>query len=266
MVNVLQNEQISQESPRTSKPSSKSSNSSHVTKEAAPRFTYAAWDDKGKICLLAKFEVQFQITFTTSVKDQKITEKLPLDANVKATCGSVLDGPMIDLSWRGGFQFRITFEKAIDSNEWGVERMDLVYNLGDTLFYGSLIRRIMKAETKKEGLSQFITPVGKSYYCPASPAVSLYNKKGDQTVVVRFTNIQIQAYDIRNGKFSAEKRCSEVAFGSGVSEPLDIMQIPNDSVQMVVGCFTFLVALGTVAGYAFYRSWFVKRVDYDTMA
>ncbi|RWS14597.1 lysosome-associated membrane glyco5-like protein [Dinothrombium tinctorium] len=144
--------------------------------------------------------------------------------------------------------------------------MDLVYNLGDTLFSGSVIRKSVKAESKKSSLKQFETPLGKSYFCPAPPAVNLYDKKGEQTVFVRLTSIQIQAFEIKNGKFSTEKRCPEVAFGSGVAEPLDLTSIQTDSVQMVVGCITVFVAIGTVAGYAGYRSLFVKRVEYDTMA
>lgn len=60
-------------------------------------------------------------------------------------------------------------------------------------------------------------------------------------------------------------RCGLVGFGSGVIAPFYMTYHEDDSASMVVGAITIFVSLATVAGYAVYRSWFIKKVDYDTM-
>lgn len=64
--------------------------------------------------------------------------KIPTDATAKGRCDYLLDEkPVLDVSWLGGFTFRIIFEKA-GENRWGVNSMDLLYNTADSLFRGSV--------------------------------------------------------------------------------------------------------------------------------
>lgn len=61
-------------------------------------------------------------------------------------------------------------------------------------------------------------------------------------------------------------RCGLVGFGSGVIAPFYLMGYhEDDSASMIVGVITIFVSVATVAGYAVYRAWFIKKVDYDTM-
>ena len=60
-------------------------------------------------------------------------------------------------------------------------------------------------------------------------------------------------------------RCSSVGFGSGVASPIYVTLEQDDSVPVIVGSITCMVSILVVIGYAVYRSWFVRRVDYDTM-
>lgn len=60
-------------------------------------------------------------------------------------------------------------------------------------------------------------------------------------------------------------RCGQVGFGSGVPAPIYISLEQDDSVPVIVGSITIMVSILLVVGYAVYRSWFVRRVDYDTM-
>lgn len=46
------------------------------SKETSPKFTYAVWDENGKICILAKFEAAFQITYETSNGKQVLVRRL----------------------------------------------------------------------------------------------------------------------------------------------------------------------------------------------
>jgi hypothetical protein len=62
-------------------------------------------------------------------------------------------------------------------------------------------------------------------------------------------------------------RCGQVGFGSGVIAPFYIVNYQEDeSISMIVAAITIMVSLSTIAGYAIYRSWFFKKVDYDTMS
>jgi hypothetical protein len=55
-------------------------------------------------------------------------------------------------------------------------------------------------------LAQFVTPLGKSYFCPSPNVLDLTDQKsGDKTVIVRLSNVQMQAFDITAGKFSPGK-------------------------------------------------------------
>lgn len=56
-----------------------------------------------------------------------------------------------------------------------------------------------------------------------------------------------------------------VGFASGLSAPFGMQPGESDGVQMVVVTITILCSILTVLGYALYRSWFVKRVDYGVM-
>lgn len=106
-----------------------------TSKEAGPKFTFSAWDDSGKICILAKLEAVFTITYESNYGQQvssgliicvcirlehfqlkffyfiqHLTMKLPRDLTVKGRCPNLLDKkPILDLHWRGGFTFRVVF-------------------------------------------------------------------------------------------------------------------------------------------------------------
>lgn len=131
----------------------------------------------------------------------------------------------------------------------------------------------------------FTTVMGKSYFCPSPPIINLYESKtGQPSVVVRLTNVHLQAFQIEKGKFAPSNknsitilkficqffhlivsRCSQVSFGSGVAAPLYISLEQDDSVPVVVGTLTVIVSILVIVGYAVYKSWVFKPVDYDTM-
>lgn len=60
-----------------------------------------------------------------------------------------------------------------------------------------------KVVRSSEGsLGMFTTLLGKSYLCPSPPVINLYDSKSGQTVFLRLTNIQLQAFQIEKGKFA----------------------------------------------------------------
>lgn len=238
-----------------------------ANKQAAPKFSYVVWDEQGMVCILAKFEATLTITFYTPSGAHQLIEKIPIDAKAKGRCDYLLDEkPVLDVSWIGGFTFRIIFEKVNDGEKWGVNSIDLLYNTADSLFRGSVQGGKKVARTKEGSLGMFTTMMGKSYFCPSPPIINLYESKtGKPSVVVRLTNVHLQAFQIEMGKFAPISRCSQVSFGSGVAAPLYVSLEQDDSVPVVVGTLTVIVSILVIVGYAVYKSWVFKPVDYDTM-
>ncbi|KAH9426631.1 Lysosome-associated membrane glycoprotein 5 [Dermatophagoides pteronyssinus] len=243
-----------------------------ANKQAAPKFSYVVWDEQGMVCILAKFEATLTITFYTPSGAHQLIEKIPIDAKSKGRCDYLLDEkPVLDVTWIGGFTFRIIFEKIINSDDnsvdrWGINSIDLLYNTADSLFRGSVDGGKKVARTKPGSLGMFTTAMGKSYFCPSPPIINLYESKtGKPSVVVRLTNVHLQAFQIEMGKFAPISRCSQVSFGSGVAAPLYVSLEQDDSVPVVVGTLTVIVSILVIVGYAVYKSWVFKPVDYDTM-
>ncbi|XP_074595846.1 lysosome-associated membrane glycoprotein 5 [Brevipalpus obovatus] len=237
-----------------------------TTKEAGPKFTFSAWDDGGKICILAKLEAVFTITFESNYGQQHLTMKLPRDLTVKGRCPNLLDRkPILDLHWRGGFTFRMVFGMREATHSWGIDDMYLVYNTKDSAFSESINGGPMTARSDADSLKQFETLLGHSYYCPSPSIINMY-VGDDRTVIVRMSTVQLQAYRIENGKFSPMSRCGLVGFGSGVIAPFYLMNYhEDDSAALIVGVMMIFVSLGTIAGFAVYRSYFFKKTEYDTM-
>lgn len=66
--------------------------------------------------------------------------------------------------------------------------------------------------------------------------------------------------------YSTVSRCGLVGFGSGVIAPFYLMNYhEDDSAALIVGVMMIFASLGTIAGFAVYRSYFFKKTDYDTM-
>jgi len=243
------------------------------TKDSAPPYTFAAWNERNRICLLVKLDAMFIITYDTSYGKQQLIHRLPIDSEMKGRCANVLDANSImDITWKGGskrseggFMLRLVFEKYRDSDTWSVKRMEFVYNTGDALFDGAsrASERIAKI-TNENVLAQFETPLGKSYLCPSPDVLNFVDSEtGESNVIVRLSNVQMQAFDITAGKFSPVLRCGQVGFGYGVVTPFGLEAGDSDGVQMTVFTITVMSSLSTVLGYALYRSFFVKKIDYE---
>lgn len=82
-------------------------------KEQAPPFHFAVWDESGNICILAKLEASFTITYESKYGKQQMIDRLDSDAKVDGRCESFLDEkPVMDFKWRGGFTFRLIFKQV----------------------------------------------------------------------------------------------------------------------------------------------------------
>ena len=83
-------------------------------KQQVPPFYFAVWDESGQVCILAKLEASFTITYDTKYGKQQMMDRLDtIAARADGRCESVLDEqPLMDIKWRGGFIFRLIFEKV----------------------------------------------------------------------------------------------------------------------------------------------------------
>lgn len=62
------------------------------------------------------------------------------------------------------------------------------------------------ARARPAAMEMFVTSLGKSYMCPSPPIINLYEPKAEKpSVVVRFTHVHFQAFQIEMGKFSPSK-------------------------------------------------------------
>jgi hypothetical protein len=86
--------------------------------------------------------------------------------------------------------------------------MDFVYNTKDSAFAGSVNGREVITRTR-EDLDQFETQLGNSYYCPSPEIINLFNENGERTVILRLSNVQLQAYKVKKGKFSPSMKLIE---------------------------------------------------------
>ena len=236
-------------------------------KEKVPPFHFAVLDDDtGKICIMAKFEASFTITYDTRYGKQQMIDRLVSDPVVDGRCESFLDEkPVMDIKWRGGFIFRLIFTKDIFENTWKIETMELLYNTADSLFRDSINggQVLAKSKTKNLNLAAFETSLDKSYFCPTTPTLNLYNQEGDAVVLVRLFNVRIQAFKVKRGKFSAIQHCGQVGFGSGVQSPF--LSQADDGVIVITFSIYVFMSITTVLAYAGYRTWFVKKYEYGTM-
>lgn len=97
-------------------PPSRSNVYPQIVKQKPPPFHYAVWDDDtGNICILAKMDASFTITYNSAYGKQQMMDRIDaMDATVDGRCESFLDEePVMDVKWRGGFTFRLIFQKVI---------------------------------------------------------------------------------------------------------------------------------------------------------
>ena len=119
------------------------------------------------------------------------------------------------------------------------------------------------AKSKDLSLASFETSIDKSYFCPSTPTLNLYDPSGEPVVLVRLFNVQVQAFKIKGAKFSAYQHCGQVGFGAGVGS----LSLRDDNGMILITFSIYIFcSVSTVLLYAGYRAWFTKKYDYGTIA
>lgn len=228
-----------------------------------PEFSFGVWNaTDGTVCILAKFQVFFTITYAGRGGLQTVTLKMPESATAKGICASEDQEPVLELTWPV-FRFILMFSRVPPVNDkgrgsWKVSSVEIQFNTNSPFFPGATNAGKRTARSS-DNMTLFETPMGESYYCPTPKLVTLTDSRGGHKVAVQFKDLHIQAYDFQ-GTYGPAHRCSQVRM-AGVQDPFP----QDETVPIAVGSTLAVAAVAVVVGYALYRSVFVRRVDYNTM-
>ncbi|XP_035217181.1 lysosome-associated membrane glycoprotein 5-like isoform X2 [Stegodyphus dumicola] len=221
-----------------------------------PKDTYAVLNNKNRICLLAKFDARISITYVTELGEEQVEVTVPKDGYVRGKCESSSKSPAVYVSWRT-FVFGLVFDKT-NGSIWIVNSVELTYNTSEPIFDGATKAR--KYTAKSKSISLFETPLGKSYYCPAEEVILLYHEN-KHVATARMSEIHLQPYDVKKGKFSQIHRCSKVVLDG----PDETEFIQDETIPFAVGCTLALITLLILVGFSVHRAYHAAKVDYNTM-
>lgn len=232
-------------------------------KAPIPEFSFGVWNaTDGTVCILAKFQVFFTITYAGRGGLQTVTLKMPESAKAKGICPTEDQEPVLELTWPV-FRFILMFSRVPPVNDkgkgsWKVSGLEIQFNTNSPFFPGATNAGKRTARSP-ENMTLFETPMGESYFCPTPKLVTLTDSRGGRKVAVQFKDLRIQAYEFQ-GTYGPAHRCSQVRM-AGVQDPFP----QDETVPIAVGSTLAVAAVAVVVGYALYRSVFVRRVDYNTM-
>lgn len=232
-------------------------------KAPIPEFSFGVWNaTDGTVCILAKFQVFFTITYASRGGLQTVTLKMPESAKAKGICATEDQEPVLELTWPV-FRFILMFSRVPPVSDkgrgsWKVSGMEIQFNTNSPFFPGATNAGKRTARSP-ENMTLFETPMGESYFCPTPKLVTLTDSRGGRKVAVQFKDLRIQAYEFQ-GTYGPAHRCSQVRM-AGVQDPFP----QDETVPIAVGSTLAVAAVAVVVGYALYRSVFVRRVDYNTM-
>ncbi|KAH7972062.1 hypothetical protein HPB52_006156 [Rhipicephalus sanguineus] len=234
-------------------------------KAPIPEFSFGVWNaTDGTVCILAKFQVFFTITYASRGGLQTVTLKMPESAKAKGICATEDQEPVLELTWPV-FRFILMFSRVPPVSDkgrgsWKVSGMEIQFNTNSPFFPGATNGKSGKRTARSpENMTLFETPMGESYFCPTPKLVTLTDSRGGRKVAVQFKDLRIQAYEFQ-GTYGPAHRCSQVRM-AGVQDPFP----QDETVPIAVGSTLAVAAVAVVVGYALYRSVFVRRVDYNTM-
>ncbi|XP_064484141.1 lysosome-associated membrane glycoprotein 1-like [Ornithodoros turicata] len=231
-------------------------------KAPIPEFSFGVWNPvDGTVCILAKFQAFFTISYNSRGGHQTVTIKMPETAKSKGVCATETTEPILELTWPI-FRFTMLFARTPgdknDKGSWSVHSLTLQFNTNSQFFPGAINTGVRTARSG-DNMTLFETPMGESYFCPTPKLVTLTESRGARHVAVQFKDLRIQAYEFL-GTYGPAHRCSQVRM-AGVQDPFP----QDETVPIAVGSTLAVMAVAVVVGYAIYRSVLIRRVDYNTM-
>ncbi|XP_050530622.1 lysosome-associated membrane glycoprotein 1 [Daktulosphaira vitifoliae] len=214
-------------------------------------------EEEGSTCILLRVDAVIEVKFKTKLGSEDQTDLyVPDDAEVSGDCSNEDEATLI-LKWKN-FIFTWYFTKTLGGERWFVKAIELEINTADKHFQHITTRdKIVRLSTTSSYSNLlFMTPVGQSYSCQKEISVVL----SDQDVptikgYVLLRAFTVQPFIFKNDEFGPAYPCSSIGAGS----------MRNETVPFIFGITLAAVALLTVGGYAVFRHFRIKKVQYDTM-
>ncbi|XP_008182147.1 lysosome-associated membrane glycoprotein 5 isoform X1 [Acyrthosiphon pisum] len=216
-------------------------------------------EEEGNTCILLRVDAVIEVKFKTKLGSEDVRQTdlyVPDDAEVTGDCSNEDDATLI-LKWKN-FVFTWYFTKTLGGERWFVKALELEINTADKHFDHIKTKdKIVRLSTVSSyGTLLFMTPVGQSYSCQKEISVVL----SDQNVptmkgYVLLRAFTVQPFIFKNNEFGPAYQCSSIGAGA----------MRNETVPFIFGITLAAVAVLTVGGYAVFRHFKIKKVQYDTM-
>ncbi|XP_055376960.1 uncharacterized protein LOC129609107 [Condylostylus longicornis] len=212
----------------------------------------------GTTCVLIQTDALLTIRYRNKYgEDVEADTFIPDDPQLSGDC-SESDYESIKMKFKG-FVLDIYYQKTPGGERWYISGMDLTYSSSNPIFeHIDRPNLNVKLSTKPQSM-YFPTPVGKSYSCHTEQEILMYapadsdDKSGHiAKLYLRETRMQSFMYKA-NGLWGPVFVCS--ATGS----------YRDETAPLAVGTTLAVFVLITIGGYAVWRYFKVKKVQYGTM-
>ncbi|XP_017777981.1 PREDICTED: uncharacterized protein LOC108563737 [Nicrophorus vespilloides] len=213
---------------------------------------YRVNDNKGSTCILLKTDALIELSYKSNIGEETEDIYIPENALVEGNC-KYEDESSMRLSWKG-YTLILSFSKTPGGERWYITNVELRVNTNVQKHHKIANGRTLALYHEKMVMP---TPVGKSYSCdetvitllPKEDITTLEDLKG--TLYLR--SLRIQPFMYKGPNF-------EVAFKCNAAKSFH-----DETAPIAVGSTLAVAALLTITGYAVFRYFKIKKVQYNTM-
>ncbi|KAK9878367.1 hypothetical protein WA026_021677 [Henosepilachna vigintioctopunctata] len=207
----------------------------------------------GTTCILMRTDAVVEVNFRLHNLEEQADSFIPEKALVEGTCTGE-DTSNLRLSWTG-YSLVINFAKTPGGELWYIDKVTLTVSPDLPQLKGIKIHDNAIKLYHKTMLIP--TPVGKSYSC-AELDIPLETDKDDRpppglrgSLLLRA--LQLQPFMYKSDNFEAAIECKAMR------------EYRDETAPLAVGSTLAIFVLMTISGYAIYRHFKVKNVQYNTM-
>ncbi|VVC37602.1 Hypothetical protein CINCED_3A014428 [Cinara cedri] len=213
--------------------------------------------EEDNTCILLRVDAVIEVKFQTKLgSNDQADLYVPDDAEVSGDCSNEDEAKLI-LKWKN-FQFTWEFSKTLGGERWYVKKLELIINTVDKHFEHIKTddKIVTLSTTQNYGTLLFMTPVGQSYSCQKEISVVVSNvNQPTMKGYVLLRAFTVQPFIFKNDEFGPAYQCS----------PIGARAMRTETVPFIFGITLAAVAVLTVGGYAVFRHFKIKKVQYDTM-
>ncbi|KAL7286905.1 hypothetical protein TKK_0018851 [Trichogramma kaykai] len=207
----------------------------------------------GQACVLLQVDALITIKYKDKLgEEQEADVYVPDNAVVTGNCDGE-NSIYMSIKW-DAYVLSWYFSKTPGGERWYVDKIELTYNSSDRHFeHPQQPNKTVRLSTSQKHSMLFPTPVGKSYSCNEEQEVSMTDNKNHASVLLR--ELKLQPFKFKSNDFAAEFSCTSLSARANRDE----------TAPVAVGSTLAAVVLLTITGYAGWRHFKVKKVNYDNM-